>query len=219
MLLDWQKTKELLEKYQIPTVESLIVEDVNSAFGFAKRVGFPVVLKLISENSLHKIDKGLVKLNIKNKQELETSCRELRSLHLQGAKLPAQVVSLPANELILQKQIKGVEVFLGMKRDESFGPVVSFGLGGIFVEVLKDISFGICPVDKEYAFKIIKAIKGLEVLFGFRGQSLVDVGKIASMIVSLSKLAIENNQFKEIDFNPAIANEEGVFAVDPKFVL
>ncbi|MEK7104055.1 MAG: acetate--CoA ligase family protein [Patescibacteria group bacterium] len=207
MLLDFEKTKELLKKYQIPLVESLIIENLEQGVEFANRVGFPVVLKLISSDILHKIDKGLVKLNVQNAQDVEIAFKELGSLKEEGA------------EFLLQKQVSGTELFFGMKRDKSFGPVVSFGLGGIFVEVLEDIAFGICPIEKEEAAEIIKSIKGRKILEGFRGQKGVDIDKLANILSSISKLAVENENIQEIDFNPAMASGSDIFIVDPKVIF
>mgnify|MGYP001596559823 CR=1 FL=1 len=211
MILDWQKTKELVEKYQIPMVGSLVIETTQEGVEFANRVGFPVVLKLVSNDVLHKIDKGLVKLNIQNEQDLESAFKALSALKFQGTQCLEQIV--------IQKQVGGTELFFGMKRDKSFGPVVSFGLGGIFVEILGDVVFGICPIEKKEAQGMIKSIKGYKILEGFRGQKGVDIDKLAGILASISKLALENENIQEIDFNPIIASGKDIFAVDPKIII
>ncbi|MFH0739487.1 MAG: acetate--CoA ligase family protein [bacterium] len=203
MLLDFEKTKGLLEKYQIPMVESLVVKNLEQGIEFADRVGFPVVLKLLLPDALHKIDKGLVKLNIQNEQELRAALGELPR-------------GLPSGELFIQKQISGTELFVGIKKDKSFGPVISFGLGGIFVEVLGDIVFAICPISKNEAMEMIKKIKGYKILQGYRNQPGVDVGKLADILVNISELAVENQDIQEIDFNPVMASGSEIFIVDPK---
>lgn len=202
MILSWQKTKDLLKKYQIPLVESLIIENLEQGVVFANRVGFPVVLKLASSDVLHKTDKGLVKLNIQNEQELE------------GAFVILSQQAKNDTRIIIQKQVSGTELFVGMKQDKSFGPVVSFGLGGIFVEVLSDIVFGICPIEKKEALEMIKSVKGYKILQGYRGQTPINLEKLSDILVNVSKLAVENENIKEIDFNPIIANR----VVDAKII-
>jgi len=210
MLLDFKKTRELLEKYQIPMVESLVIETLEQGIEFAKEVGFPVVLKLISNDILHKVDKGLVKLNIQNDLDLEASFKALSALKsFQGTQ---------GTQCLVQKQVGGIELFVGMKRDKSFGPVISFGLGGIFVEVLEDIVFGICPLDKKQAIEMIKNIKGYKILQGYRGQPPIDIEKLSDILVNISRLAIENNNIQEIDFNPVIASENNILVVDAKII-
>jgi len=206
MLLSFEKTKELLEKRQIPIAESLIIENIHQGIEFANQVGFPVVLKLLVSENLHKVDKGLVKLNIQNAQELESAWKELNSFRLEGVKL-------------LQKQIGGTELFLGMKRDKAFGPVIGFGLGGIFIEVLNDIVFGICPISQKEALLMIKSIKGYKILEGFRGKPKANIERLAGILANVSKLAIEDKNIQEIDFNPIMANGNDVFIVDPKIIL
>ncbi|MDD5750197.1 MAG: acetate--CoA ligase family protein [Candidatus Pacebacteria bacterium] len=206
MLLGFEKTKELLEKYHIPMAESLVIESAEQGIEFARRVGFPVVLKLISNDILHKIDKGLVRLDIRNENDLTVARKELSSFHVKGAKL------------LSQKQVSGVELFIGMKRDKSFGPVLSFGLGGIFVEILRDVVFGICPVGKEQALKMIKSVKGYEILRGYRGQAAVDIEKLAEILANISSLAIGNADVVEIDFNPVFANGSDILVADAKII-
>ncbi len=213
MIISWQKTKELLEKYQIPIVESLVIENLGQGVVFANKVGFPVVLKLISNNVLHKIDKGLVKLNIQNEQQLQEGFSEF-----EGGQSPASLRGTVPPQILIQKQVSGTELFMGMKRDKSFGSVISFGLGGIFVEVLNDIVFGICPLDKIQAIEMIKKIKGYKILQGYRGQPKINVEKLADILINISRLAIENKDIQEIDFNPIIASGSDIFIVDAKII-
>jgi len=218
MLLDWQKTEELLKKYQIPLVESLVIETVEQGIEFANRVGFSVVLKLLSPSDLHKIDKGLVKLNIQNEQQLSIVFKEFMkegASFIQGRRLPP---SSPEGEILIQKQILGVELFMGMKRDKSFGAVVSFGLGGIFVEVLNDVVLGICPINKKEGLEMIESIKGYKILQGYRGQVKVDINKLADILVGVSRLAMENESIKEIDFNPLFADGNNITVADAKII-
>ncbi|MEK9153064.1 MAG: acetate--CoA ligase family protein [Patescibacteria group bacterium] len=208
MILSWQKTEELLKKYQIPLVESLLIETAEQGIEFAHRVGWPVVLKLLLPDDLHKTDKGLVKLNLQNEQQLASACAEIEAVPR----------GLTPGQLLVQKQVSGVELFLGMKRDQSFGPAISFGLGGIFVEVLGDVVFGICPVDQKYALQMIKDLKGYKILQGYRGQTPINLEKLADVLVNVSKLAVENKEISEIDFNPILADGNNIIVADAKII-
>lgn len=204
MLLDFATTKELLEKYQIPLVESQVIRTVEEGISFVNKNGGPVVLKLLSPNVLHKIDKGLVKLNIQDKQDLQKAFSEF-----------AQT----AGEILIQKQVNGIELICGMKKDASFGPVLVFGLGGIFVEVLKGLSFQIAPISRKEAVEMIRRVKGFKLLSGYRGQPAVDINKIVAILINLSRLALANSALKEIDFNPVMVNEREILVVDPKIII
>ena len=226
MLLDWRKTEELLKKYQIPLVESLLIENAEQGIKFANRVGFPVVLKLLSPGDLHKTDKGLVKLNIQNEQQLESAFVILTTpsviLRQQPKDLGDSSAIRPQNDnrkrIIIQKQVSGLELFMGIKRDQSFGPVISFGLGGIFVEALEDIVLGICPISKKEAAEMIKSIKGYKILQGYRGQKPIDIEKLADVLVNVANLAMENKEIKEIDFNPVFAAGNNIIVADAKII-
>jgi len=213
MILSWQKTEELLKKYQIPLVESLLIENAEQAVVFAGKVGYPVVLKLISSDVLHKVDKGLVKLNLQNEQQLGAAWKELRSFLPGRSEAPSS-----SFQVVIQKQAAGVELFMGIKRDKSFGPVISFGLGGIFVEVLNDIVLGLCPLDKNQAREMIKKIKGYKILQGYRGQPKIDIEKLADVLAGVSRLAMENESIKEIDFNPLFADGNNIIVADAKII-
>jgi len=213
MLLDFSETKKLLEKYNLPIVESLLIETAEQGIEFAQKHGFPVVLKILSPNILHKIDKGLVRLNIQNKEQL---CKELEFCHSELASRRAKNPAPDDKKIIIQKQIAGIELFCGMKRDKSFGPVLSFGLGGIFVETLKDLVFLIPPFSQSEIKKSLQTLKAYEILKGARAQAPVNEKKLIEIIMSVAKLALENPQIQEIDLNPLIAEGDNIFIVDPK---
>jgi len=213
MLLSFKETKELLNKYQIPLVESLIIESLEQGIVFAEKVGFPVVLKLLSNDVLHKVDKGLVKLNIQNAIEFEATWKELGSFGGRRNRVPS-------DELVVQRQIQGgVELFVGLKRDKTFGPIISFGLGGIFVEVLNDVVLNICPVNKTEALEMIKSIKGYKILTGYRGQTPVNLEKLAEILVGVSYLATENEKVNEMDINPLFAKGSEIAVADVKIII
>jgi len=185
-LLNFSETKKLLLKYKIPFCKTEFVTSKEEAINFAKKIGFPVVLKIFSKEILHKTDIGGVKTEIKNEKELKKSFNELKKIKkIEG--------------ILIQKQIKGQEIAIGMKRDNQFGPVLMVGLGGIFIEVLKDISFRICPLSKKEAKEMIKELKGYPILKGYRNQKPVNLEKISEIITNLSKLSLKEKNIKEID--------------------
>ncbi|PIU47163.1 acetyl-CoA synthetase [bacterium (Candidatus Gribaldobacteria) CG07_land_8_20_14_0_80_33_18] len=205
-LLNFQQTKKLLLKYKIPIYQTEIFNSEKKAEKFVKKIGYPVVLKIFSLTILHKTDMGGVKMNIKNNKELKKAFFDLIKIkRIEG--------------ILVQKMGAGKEIVLGMKRDFQFGPVLMFGLGGIFVEALKDVSFRICPVSKKEAIKMIKEIKGYSILKGQRGEKPLAIEKLAPLITKLSNLSLKEKNVKEIDLNPLIINEKGVWAADFKFLV
>lgn len=219
MLLDWQKTENLLRKYRIPLVENKIIESAEQGIVFSRTIGYPVVLKLLVPENLHKIDKGLVKLNIQNEQQLSDVFMEFVKEFRFFPEGRSETPSSFDGEIVIQKQVSGAELFLGMKRDKTFGPVLSFGLGGIFVEVLNDVVLGVCPVNKRDGLAMIKKIKGYKILRGYRGQKPVDINKLADILANVSRLAMENENIKEIDFNPLFAAGGSVAVADAKIII
>lgn len=205
MPLEYEKIKRLLLDYKIPFSKTELVQTKKEALKAGKQIGYPVVLKLFSDKGEHKSDKGGVILGINNKKELVCAFNKLSKLKNDG--------------FLVQEFVQGRELIIGMKRDPQFGPVLLFGLGGIFTEVLKDISMRIAPVNKKEALKMMKETKGFELLKGFRKQNSSNVEKIVKIIVSLSNLAMREESIKEIDFNPVITNEKLALVVDARFLI
>ncbi len=209
MLLDFQETKKILDKYNIPLVKTEVINSERQGFDFASRNGWPVVLKVFSPKILHRTELGLVKNNIKNEVELKSSfCDILKKSD-----------KLKNKKILIQTKAKGTEIICGMKRDSVFGPVLLFGLGGIFVEVLKDVSFGIAPLKEKDALQMIKEIKGYKILKGYRKYPEVDLKKISKLLINLSRLSLEEKRIKEIDFNPVFVGPKKIEAVDFKIII
>jgi len=208
MLLNFKETKKILADYNIPLVETEVIESRKQALNFAEKK-WPVVLKVFSEEVLHRTESGLVKTGIGNKKELSSSLREMER----------RSKNLKKKKILIQRTEKGTEIICGMKRDETFGPVLMFGLGGIFVEVLKDVSFSITPLNKKESLEMIKEIKGYKILKGFRGFPEANLEEISKLLLSLSKISEENGEIKEIDFNPAFVNEKTLKVVDFKIII
>ncbi len=201
--ISFQKAKDFLKKYDIPYVESIVVDSKKSALRTAKKIGWPVVLKTASSSVVHRTEKKGVVVGINSKKELKRAWKQISKL---------------GQKAIMQPQVKGIEIIMGMKRDEQFGPVLMFGLGGIFVEILKDLCFRVAPIDREEARKMIKGIKGFELLKGVRGRQGADLDRLADILVKLSRLAVENENIEEVDFNPVIADPESALVVDARII-
>ncbi len=208
-ILSFEETKRILLKYKLPFCRTEIFNSKEKALVFAKQIGFPVVLKIHAQKIFHKSEIGGVKVNIKNDEEFLSSWDEIEK-NIQGKNIEG---------ILVQEMVSGSEVAIGMKRDSQFGPVLMFGLGGIFIEIIKDVAFRIAPIDKEEALKMIKETKGFKILDGARGKKKVDLEKIAEMMVNLSTLSIKEEKIQSIDFNPVMVTEKQALITDLRIIV
>ena len=210
-LLDFPETEKLLQKYKIPFVKAKLVKRKKEADKFLEEFGYPLVLKIYSPGILHKSDLGGVKVNITNKKKFDQAWRELSDLSRKEKGL--------IQGFLIYRMLFGKEVVLGMKRDNSFGPVIMAGLGGIFVEIIKDISFGVCPLSRKEALEVLKRLKIYPILLGRRGEKGVNIKALLDVMRKLCSLSLKEDYIKYIDFNPLILNSEKTVVVDPKFII
>lgn len=215
MLLGFNKTKQLLEKYNLPRAKTILLtkempSKEEALEETAEQIGFPLVLKVSSTNIIHRTEKQLVKTNLKNQEEAKQAFSDLA---LKGKNEKG------FEGILVQEQLQGIELFCGLKQDPTFGSILMFGLGGVFVEALNDIAFGICPLTFKEANGLILNLQGKKILQGFRNLPPVDLNKLANLLKSISLLGHENPQFKTIDFNPIIANGKNVKIADIKISL
>jgi len=208
------ESKRALKQVGIPVVEATLAKTQKEAVSISQKIGFPVVLKIMSPDVIHKTDSGGVKLDLKNVSEVRNSFREImKSVEKQ---YPAAVI----HGVSVQKMVRpGTEVIVGTSRDAQFGPVIMFGLGGIFVEVLKDVSFRIIPIDRRDAQEMIKEIKGYPLLQGYRGKEPVNIPALVEMILKISNFINENPPIRELELNPVFAYKDRVLAVDARITL
>jgi acetyltransferase len=194
-------------------LEGVFVENKDSINGAVHELGDgPYVLKAVSRDVIHKSDMKAVQIGLADAEVIHTAWEEITreiEQHTEGATIDG---------MMLQQMVSGVECIIGMNRDPVFGPVIVFGLGGVFVEILKDASMRIAPITKEEALKQIQEIKGLPLLTGARGSEPVNLEALADITVSLSNLSLENSHIEEIDFNPVIVNKTGAYIVDARFM-
>jgi len=205
---------ELLSEYGIPVPKYSVVSSEEDALKIAKRLGFPLVMKIVSPDIVHKTDIGGVEMNVSN---LEQTKKAYKSIIDQVRKnKPAAKIK----GMMLYKQApKGVEVIVGMIRDPQFGPTVMFGLGGIFTEILKDVTFRVCPVERTDIEEMLTEIQGIKMLQGYRGQPRCDVNAIIAIILKISRLVLDYPVIKGIDLNPILVYEKGALVVDVKIFL
>ncbi|HOZ61294.1 MAG TPA: acetate--CoA ligase family protein [Smithellaceae bacterium] len=204
------ESKILLKKYGVPVVEEAVISTVEQAVSKSAVFGFPVVLKGLGTKLTHKTERGLVKLNLASAIEVKNACLEIQNSA--GADLEG---------FLLQPQIQGKREFVaGLFQDEQFGPVVMFGLGGVFTEALQDVVFRIAPFDEIQAEDMMEEIMSSKLLEGFRGESPADKKQLINVLLGLSKLGTERLDIKEVDINPLLVSPDGkVTAVDALVVL
>lgn len=202
---------KLLKEWRVPVIESILVQTVDEALAAATRVGYPLVLKVHSDQISHKTDAGGVKLGISNESMLRSAWDEV--LHNVTQRMPSAIVR---GMLVQRMARKGTEVIIGGTRDPFFGPVVMFGLGGVFTEIFEDTSFRLAPVTLEQAIDMIHETRAYRLLMGARNTPPADIGSVAEVIVNVSKLMKENEQVVELDINPLIVypRDQGCVAVD-----
>lgn len=193
--------RRLLRAAHIPLVEEIASTDCDELLTFARKVKFPVVAKVVGP--VHKSDIGGVALNIRSEEHLRFEFERM--------------IRLPdVKAVMVQPMLKGQELFLGAKYENRFGHVVLCGLGGIFVEVLKDVSYGLAPLSYEETFSMIRSLRGYPIIKGTRGQKGIDEQQYADIIVRLSTLLRFATEVKEMDINPLLATENGLFVVDAR---
>ena len=198
------KARELLACARIPLVPEMVSTSKDELIAFAEKIGYPIVAKVVGP--IHKSDVGGVTLNIRTADHL--SLEFDRMMNIPDAK-----------SVMIQKMMKGREIFIGAKYEEKFGHVVMCGLGGIFIEVLKDVSSGLAPLSYAEAYSMIHSLRGYKILKGTRGQSGINIQRYAEVIVRLSTLLRFATEIKEIDINPLLADENDVIAVDVRILI
>ncbi len=208
------EAKELLREYGIPVPDFRLIENEDEVSKITSEISFPLVMKIVSPDIIHKSDAGGVKVGIKDEKEAKLAYQEI-IFKAKKYNKKAKISGVIAYTMVPQ----GTEVIVGMMKDPHFGPVAMFGLGGIFVEGLKDVSFRIIPLEERDAKEMITEIKGYEILKGVRGESTKDIKAIRKVIMKISQLTLENPEINEIDLNPIFVFEKGLQVVDARMIL
>lgn len=205
---------QLLHAYGIPYSNHGVAHSAKEASEIADRLGYPVVLKVISCDVVHKSDVGGVALGLKNARSVRDAYGQIvRALtdHLPGAEIQGMLVCRHAPP--------GLEVIVGALEDALFGPTVMFGLGGVFVEVLKDVSFRVAPLERTDAEEMIREIQGYPLLEGVRGRKGCDIDALIDLLLSVSRMVIERPDISELDLNPVRVFERGLLVLDVRMLI
>lgn len=198
--------EEFLEREKFPVVEHKIFKSKTEAFEYAKKIDFPVVLKIASSKLLHKTEKKAIRLNV-GSGEFHKVFDGLNRIKIEK------------EGIMVQRYVSGKQILIGLKKDYVFGHVVVVGLGGIFTEVIKDVSFRIVPFGFKEASKMLKELKGYSVLIGFRGGEKINIEKVVKLIYRMGLLAKKYPNIRELDLNPVVVNSREALIVDARAVL
>ncbi|MCJ7685266.1 MAG: acetate--CoA ligase family protein [Desulfobacteraceae bacterium] len=202
------ESKQVLASYGIPVTKELLVDNVQDLINATKEIGYPLVLKGCSSGIAHKTEKGLIRVDIRNEAEAKAAFEEIT------ANIGAE------DAILVQEMVKGQrELVIGLTRDPQFGPCVMFGLGGIFTEILKDISFRVAPLEERDALEMMQEIKGHKILEAVRGMEAADLNIFSDILIKVGQIGLENEGVKEIDINPVIISGSQPVAVDALVVL
>ena len=207
---------DVLKAYGIPTVGTAVTETLNETLGAAGKIGYPLVMKIVSPEISHKSDVGGIKLDLKNADEVKKAYREMM-LNIPKKRPEAVLEGVQLQQMLAA----GKEVIIGMIRDPTFGPMLMFGLGGVYVEILKDVSFAITPISETEARDMINEIKAFPLLAGARGTRPADIDALVDTIIRVSRLVCDFPEISEFEINPMMVFEEGkgALAVDMRLIL
>lgn len=213
-ILSEVEAKQVLAKARIPVVEARLAATRQEAVSVAKELGYPVVLKVVSPQITHKTDVGGVKLDLGTAKEVRAAFDEI----IRAARRAEPRATIDG--VSVQRMAEpGIEVIVGMTTDAQFGPVLMFGLGGVLVEVLKDVAFRVVPITARDARQMLREIQAFPLLQGYRGQEPADLRALEGLLLKLSKFIERQPDIAELDLNPVFAYPKGAVAVDARVVL
>lgn len=208
------EAKAVCRDYGIPVTKSELATNEQEAARLAEKIGFPVVLKILSPDIIHKSDVGGVMVNLKDEKEVRNAYQQIMK-NVKNHNAKAKILGI----LVQEMAPSSTEVIVGAIKDPQFGPALMFGLGGVFVEVLKDVTFRIAPVAADEAREMIGEVKAYPLLKGYRGSPPADIDAIVKIILATSKLVMEHQEVKELDLNPIMVYEKGAKTVDARIIL
>lgn len=203
------ESKQVLASYGIPVTREILAGERNDFIAAVREIGFPLVLKGCAPNITHKTEQGMVRVDVRTEAEALAAYEDLTAS-----------IGTGDGSILVQEMIHGKrELMVGLTRDAQFGPCVMFGLGGIFTEILKDVSFRVAPLQLKDATDMMNEIRGRKILEAIRGMEAVDRDSLASILVTMGRIGLDNDPIKEIDVNPLIVREGKPVAVDALVVL
>ncbi len=213
-LLTEIEAKQVLEEAGVPVSPARLAKTKDDAVKMAGQLGYPIVLKIVSPQITHKSDVGGVALDLTSADDVAAAFDRIvasAKQHEPNATIDGVAVQR------MEKQ--GIEVIVGMTKDPQFGPVLMFGLGGVLVEVLKDVAFRVVPINQRDARQMVREIKGFPLLEGYRGQDPADVARLEQLLLKVSEFVEQHPEVAELDLNPVFAYKDGAIAVDARIVL
>lgn len=207
-----ESSKEILSEYGIKVPHYALVTNTDEAVQKSKEIGFPLVAKIVSADILHKTDVGGVKVGLNSEDEVKKTFDDM--FYRLKEKFDVKGV-------LLEKMVpNGVELIIGLQNDSQFGPSIMVGLGGIYTELFKDVSFRVLPITKNDALKMLESLRGKEILRGFRGSKPINMDMLSEAIVNIGTLGVDMaGKYESIDFNPVVLYPDGYFVVDAKIIL
>jgi len=208
------EAKTVCIAYGIPTPSFRVASNPSQAVSFAEEIGYPVVLKIVSPDIVHKTDVGGVAVGLSSSDAVESAYGQITTST--AARRPDARVS---GVLVQKMAPESTQVIVGSVNDPQFGPTILFGLGGVLVEILRDVVFRIAPLEDRDAREMVHEIKGYSILAGYRGSSPADEDALVDLILRTSRLVMENREIDQIDLNPAIVYEHGALVVDARVLL
>ncbi|PMB75628.1 MAG: acetyl-CoA synthetase [Candidatus Bathyarchaeota archaeon] len=208
------EAKTICMEYGIPVTKFKLAKNEAETVKFAEEIGFPVVLKIVSPDIIHKSDVGGVMLNLKDKKEVRAAYKQIIK-NVKKHRKDAKIVGIIVQEMAPPS----TEVIVGAIKDPQFGPALMFGLGGVFVEVLKDVTFKIAPITEAEACEMLTDIKAYPLLRGYRNMPPADTEAIVKILLNTSRLVTEHMEIKELDLNPIMVYTKGAKTVDARIIL
>jgi acetyl-CoA synthetase (ADP-forming) len=208
------EAKSVCMEYGIPVTKFKLAKSEAEAVKFAEEMGYPVVLKIVSPDVIHKSDVGGVIVNVKDAKDVRIAYKQILE-NVKKNKADAKIEGI----LVQEMAPASTEVIVGAVKDPQFGPALMFGIGGIFVEVLKDVTFRIAPITEEEAREMITEVKAYPLLKGYRNLPPADINTIVDILLKTSRLVMEHQEIKELDLNPIMVYEKGAKTVDARIIL
>jgi len=208
------EAQQICSLHNIPTPKAHLTSNTHEAVLKANEIGYPVALKIMSPQIIHKSDVGGVILNIRNEKELETQYEKMTN-EVTGRAPSAKILGI----LVAKMMPSATELIIGGIRDNQFGPSIMFGIGGIFTEIYNDIAFRVAPIERIDAWNLIHELKGSRILEGARGRPPADIDSIINLLLNVSGLMTEHDTISQLDLNPVMAYPDSVCAVDTRIII
>ena len=208
------EAKTVCMNYGIPVTDFRVAKNEAETVKFAEKIGYPVVLKIVSPSIIHKSDVGGVIINLNDAKDVHKAYKQILK-NVRKHKAKAKIFGILVQEMAPQS----TEIIVGATKDPQFGPTLMFGLGGVFVEILKDVTFRIAPVTEDEAREMITEVRAYPLLKGYRNMPQADIEAIVGILLNTSRLVMEHQEIKELDLNPIMVYEKGAKTVDARIIL